>query len=80
MAHHIKLEDNLIRAYGLVYDNYCAKGMQLALKEIPNFETRIRYDPLVLLEEIEKLTHVSRKADYPLLALVETVIGWMTTR
>ena len=84
MAHHIKLqdefEDNLIRAYGLVYDNYCAKGMQVALKELPDFETRVRDDPLVLLEEVEKLTHVSRKANHPLLALVETLMGWITTR
>lgn len=34
--------------------------MKLIVKKILNFETRVRDDPLALLEEVEKLTHVPR--------------------
>ena len=54
--------------------------MQLALKELPDFETRVRDEPLELLKEIERLMHVPRKASYPVLALVETLSGLLHLR
>ena len=49
MAHQIEIEeefeDNWVCTFGLVFNNYCGNGMQLVVKEIPDFETRVRDDP-----------------------------------
>ena len=47
--------------------------MQVALKEIPNYEAEMLDDPLYLLLKIEKSMHVPRKSIYPTLALIETL-------
>ena len=70
-----EFENNWQKAYGLIFDSYCSKDMQLALKELPDFDSRVRDDPLELLREAERLTHVPKKALYPILALVETLAG-----
>ena len=54
--------------------------MQLAIKELPNYESEVLDDPLKLLEEVEKLMHVPRKAVYPVLTLIETLSNLMNCR
>ena len=54
--------------------------MQIVLKELNNYETEVLDNPLKLLEEIEKLMHVPRKAVYPVLALIETLTNLMSLR
>ena len=44
------------------------------------YDTRILADPLELLKEIERLVHVPRKAEYPTIALIETLNNVMTIR
>ena len=74
------LEDNWIKAYGLIYRGYCSSQMQLAIKELPNYDTEVLDDPLRLLEEVEKLMHVPRRAVYPVLSLIETLSNVMNCR
>ena len=77
LAHYFKqdenFEDNWIKGYGLIYRTYCSSQLQIALKELPNYETAVLNDPLQLLVEIERLMHVPQKAVYPTLALIETL-------
>ena len=84
LAYHFqaeaKFENNWEKAYGLVFDNFCSRDMQLAVKELPDFEARVRDNPLELIKEAEKLTHVPKKATYPTLALVETLSGLMAIK
>ena len=64
--------DNLwIKTYALIWDNYCSKEVQIALKEMPDFDTTINKEPLVLLERVEQLMHKSEQAKYPSLTTVE---------
>ena len=70
-----KFEENWVRAYGMIFDNYCSYEIRTALKEHKDFSTIIQDDPLELLIEVEKLTHVSRKASYPILMLVEALFN-----
>ena len=73
-------EDDWIKAYGLIYRGYCSSQMQLAIKELPNYESEVLDDPLKLLEEVEKLMHVPRKVVYPVLTLIETLSNLMSCR
>ena len=82
LVHFFKQEedfqDNWIKAYGLIYRSYCTREMQIALKELSNFEVDVLDNPLQLLEEIERLMHVPRRAVYPTLALIETLNNLMS--
>ena len=48
--------------------------------EVLDYNTRILDNPLELLKEIKRLVHVPRKADYPTIALIETLNNIMTIR
>ena len=54
--------------------------MQIALKELANYESDVLDNPLQLLVEIEKLMHVPRKVVYPTLALIETLSSLLSLR
>ena len=69
-----------MKAYGLIYRSYCSSQMQIALKELANYESEVLDNPLKLLEEIEKLMHVPRKVVYPTLALIETLSSLLSLR
>ena len=75
-----RFDNEWVRAYSLILDNYCTRDMQVAIKEEPDFESRIRDDPVELLKEVERLSHIPRKAQYPVLALVETLTGLLTLK
>ena len=75
-----QFEDNWVKAYGLIFDNYCSNEMKRTIMEVSDYDTRILDDPLELLKEIERLVHVPRKADYPSIALIETLSNIMTIR
>ena len=75
-----QFEDNWVKAYGLIYDTYCSKEMQRTIMEVSDYDTRILDDPLELLKEVERLVHVPRKAEYPTIALIETLSNVMTIR
>ena len=45
-----KFDHLWIKAYALIWDNYCSKNLQIALREMPDFDTAVNKEPLVLLE------------------------------
>ena len=50
------------------------------MKEMPNFDTAINKDPLVLLERIEQLMHTPEQAKYPSLTTVEILENFLKCR
>mgnify|MGYP000382356346 CR=1 FL=1 len=63
------LEQNLTKAYALIFSTYCDKAMQNRVEEHPNFETTIRDDPIELLNKIKVLMHDPIRAKYPFASL-----------
>ena len=56
-------KDNKVKAYVIIFQ-YCNKVMQNRIKETPDFETRIRDDPLELLQEIKKKMYDPARSKY----------------
>ena len=75
LGHHfqqeVKLEDNWVRVYGIIYGTCCTRDMKVAIKERPDYETVILDDPLQLLTTIYRIMHVPRKLTCPTLALLK---------
>jgi hypothetical protein len=67
------LEQNLTKAYALIFSTYCNKTMQNQVEEHPEFETTIRDDPIELLNKIKVLMHDPIRAKYPFTSLTEAI-------
>ena len=67
------LDQNLTKAYALIFSTYCRKAMQLRIKEHPSFETTIQDDPIELLKAIKILTHDPMRAKYLYVSLTEAI-------
>ena len=70
-------DENWVKTYALIWDKYCSREVQVALKEMPDFESSILNQPIVLLERVENLMHTPMKAKYPPLTLVEVLISFL---
>jgi hypothetical protein len=66
------LEQNLTKAYALIFSTYCNKAMQNRVEEHPKFETTIRDDPIELLNKIKVLMHDPIRAKYPFTSLTRS--------
>ena len=51
------LEDNLHKAYALIFGSYCSKAIQSRVEDHPDFESRVRDNPIELLKTIRVLMH-----------------------
>ena len=65
------LNENLLKAYALIFSNYCSKTIQNRIEEHPDFESVIRDDPIELLKAIKVLMHETARARYPLASLTD---------
>ena len=74
------LEINMKRAFALICDEYCTKGMQQRIETHPDYATRIEDNPIVLLEEIQKLMHETVRAQYNMLTFVEAMEALVTIK
>jgi hypothetical protein len=54
------LEQNLYKAYALIFSTYCNKMMQNRIEGHPDYESTIRDDPIELLTKIKVLMHPIR--------------------
>ena len=68
------------RAYAMIFDEYCTKGMQQRIETHPDFATRIDDDPIVLLQEIQKLMHETIRAQYSLLTIHDAIKALITIK
>ena len=53
------MKDGMKQAYLLIFSTYCSKTMQSRLEALPEFETKIRNDPIKLLENIKMYGGIS---------------------
>ena len=67
------LDQNLTRAYALIYSTYCNRTLQNRIEEHPDFEKMIRDNPIELLKVIQILMHDPVRAKYPYALLTEAV-------
>ena len=67
------LEQNLNKAYALIFGTYCVKTMQSRVEQYPDFESKIQDDPIELLKAIKILVHDTVRAKYPYASLTETL-------
>jgi Reverse transcriptase (RNA-dependent DNA polymerase) len=74
------LDQNLGKAYALIFGSYCNKTMQNRVEEDTNFETTIRDDPIELLKAIKPLMHDPARAKYPFASLTESIVRMINTR
>jgi hypothetical protein len=65
------LEKGLHRAYAHILANYCTKLMQQRIEEHPDFEDKLKNDPIATLEAIKTLMHDSVLAQYPLVSVTD---------
>ena len=59
------LQENISKAYALIFTNYCTRPMQSRIKEHPDFESTIEDNPFELLKVIKTLMHDAVRAQYP---------------
>ena len=67
------LDQNMGKAYALIFSTYCSKMMQHQIEEHPDFEATIRHDPIELLKSIKVLMHDPIHAKYPYASLMEAM-------
>ena len=77
MINQQALEENWVKTYALIWDKYCSREVQVALKEMPDFDTSVLNEPIVLLQRVENIMHTPMKAKYPPLTLVEVLISFL---
>ena len=67
------LEQGMLKAYSLIYSNYCTKTMQTRIEEHPEFATKIRNDPIALLAAIKESMHTPVRSQYPLVSMTDAL-------
>ena len=84
LSRHLDRQDNLnqglIRAYALIYTNYCTKMMQHRIQEHPEFESKIEDDPIALLEAIKTLTHDPLRAQNPMISATDALMRFLNLK
>jgi hypothetical protein len=74
------LEQNLNKAYALIFSTYCNKMMQNRIEEHPDYESKIQDDPIELLEKIKVPMHDPIRTKYPFASLTEALIKLMNIK
>ncbi|HET7638102.1 MAG TPA: C2HC-type zinc finger protein, partial [Ktedonobacteraceae bacterium] len=67
------LRQGLVKAYALIFSNYCNRTMQSRIEEHPEFESKIEGNPIALLEAIKTLMHDPVRAQYPLVSMTDAL-------
>jgi hypothetical protein len=75
-----ELEDNMNKTYSLIYLQHCNKTIQDRKHAHPDFETKIKNDPIELLKAIEILINDPVWARYPYASVTEAMTRFMTCR
>ena len=84
LKHYIRkdedFDENWMKAFAYIFENYCTKDMQVAVKELPNYEKEIQNQPLKLLEEVKALMHTPMRARYPFMSLTENLVSLVNVK
>jgi len=80
-AERVRMLDlNMKHAFATICDEYCMNGMHQRIETHPDYATRIEDDPIVLLEEIQKLMHETVRAQYNMLMFLEAITALVTIK
>ena len=74
------LEENLMKAYALIFGTYCSKAIQSQVEEHPDFETTIIDDPIELLKTMNILMHDTVRVKYPYASLHDVMMRLFNLR
>ena len=74
------LENNLMKAYALIFRDYCSKIMQNRIEQHHNFESEIRDNPIKLLEVIKVLIHDTVRGKYPFGQVTDSIRNFVLTK
>jgi hypothetical protein len=75
-----KLEDTMNKTYSLIYLQHCNKTIQDKIHAHPDFETKIKNDPIKLRKAIEILISNPVQARYWYASVTEAMTRFMTCR
>jgi hypothetical protein len=67
-------------AYALIKEPYCTKTMRDRVEAHPDFDSKIKDNPVELLKAIRVLVHDTVRAQYPYVSLVDSVAWLMTIK
>jgi hypothetical protein len=73
-----KLEDNMNKTHSLIYLQHCNKTIQDKIHAHPDFETKIKNDPIELQKAIEILINNPVRARFPYASVREAMTRFMT--
>jgi hypothetical protein len=73
-----EFEENLKKAYTVIRSEFCTTTMQQRIEEHPQFVSLIEDNPLELLNAIRNYQHDPVRAQYPLVAITDSLIRWLT--
>jgi hypothetical protein len=75
-----ELDDNMNKTYSLIYLQHCNKTIQDRIHAHPDFETKIKNDPIELLKAIKILINDPVRARHPYASVTEAMTRFMTCR
>ena len=70
----------MVKAFAFILKNYCTPQMIIRIKEIGDYETRVKNDTLVLLNEIESIMNQPKRSSYPYLSLADKLANMLNFR
>jgi hypothetical protein len=74
------LKEGLNKAYALIFTNYCTKMMQSRIEEHLDYATKLKNDPIAVLEAIKTLMHDPVQAQYPMVSMTDALGRLVNTR
>jgi hypothetical protein len=75
-----QFKDNMNKVYSLIFLQHCNKTIQERITGHPEFESKIKNDPIELLKAIEILINDPVRARYPYASMTESITRFMTCR
>jgi hypothetical protein len=75
-----EFEDNMNKTYSLIYLQHCSKTIQDRIMGHPEFESKIKNDPIKLLKAVEILINDPVRARYPYASVTESITRFMTCK
>jgi hypothetical protein len=75
-----EFEDNMNKTYSLIFLQHCNKTIQDRITGHPEFDSKIKNDPIKLLKAIKILINDPVRARYPYASMIESITRFMTCR
>jgi hypothetical protein len=75
-----RLKHLLPKAYSTIWQDHCSEAMQNEIKQLPNFKSEIRNDPIKLLKTIREHMHTTTRATYPIVGYVQAHMNLFTCK